>query len=163
MENGKTFDSSKSIWLWLFPIVYVIHISEEYWGGEGYTAHLARTRGITMLPAQFLLLTAIGGALVTIAVLLARRFSNWQWVTVIIASAFLLNGISHTINALITGKYNPGLVTGILLWIPLGILTLILMRGRTRNRIYWITFLIGVGIQGVVSLLALKSGKLFGT
>ncbi len=33
---------------WLVPITYLIHIAEEYWGGEGYpVVHLPAARGLS--------------------------------------------------------------------------------------------------------------------
>jgi len=44
---------STTSWLWLFPMTYLVHIAEEYWGGEGYSAYLFRLRGVHLSPADF--------------------------------------------------------------------------------------------------------------
>ncbi|HET6668633.1 MAG TPA: hypothetical protein VFH15_00245, partial [Pyrinomonadaceae bacterium] len=46
--------SSVVLWSWLFPLTYIIHIGEEFYGGEGYPAYLKRLRGVDMSPTKFL-------------------------------------------------------------------------------------------------------------
>ena len=48
------YDRRTILWSWLFPLSYLIHIAEEYWGGEGYPAYLLRLRGVHMSTARFL-------------------------------------------------------------------------------------------------------------
>lgn len=151
-------------WLLVLPLAYVVHISEEYFGGEGFAAHLARTKGVTMTPAHFLILTSVGGACVLTGVMMAILWSkHFYWTPVIIGTAFALNGLSHALNAIVTGKYNPGLVTGVAVWLPLGAFAAFHARRRTRRKIFILMIAIGFAAQLIVSLLALKSGKLFGS
>jgi len=32
------YDRATILWSWLFPLSYLIHIAEEYWGGEGLSS-----------------------------------------------------------------------------------------------------------------------------
>ena len=48
-NSREPVDASQRIALllsWLFPLSYLLHIAEEYWGGEGYLAYLLRIRGV---------------------------------------------------------------------------------------------------------------------
>jgi hypothetical protein len=67
------YDRRTILWSWLFPLSYLIHIAEEYWGGEGYPAYLLRLRGVHMSTARFLAAQSVGFILVTVGVFLARR------------------------------------------------------------------------------------------
>lgn len=148
------------LWPWLFPSTYLIHIAEEYWGGEGYSAHLAKTRGVRLTPLRFFFLTGLGWLIMTAAIFIAARLNFPQLMLLIFGTVVLANGLSHTITGLLTAKYNPGLLTGLLLWIPLGAATLARLNGSMSWSRYLVGVAVGVGIQFSVSLLA-KSGGAF--
>jgi hypothetical protein len=149
-----------TLWPWLFPSTYLIHIAEEYWGGDGYSAHMAKTRGIKLTPSRFIFLTSLGGLIMTAAIFLAVRLNFPQLVLVIFGTVVLANGLSHTINGLLTSRYNPGLYTGLLLWIPLGALTLARLSGSMGAGRYLTGMALGVGIQLSVSLVAKSGGNI---
>ena len=132
--------TSTAGWSWLFPVSYLLHIAEEYWGGEGYSAYLLRLRGIQLSPARFLVIQAIGLALMTLGVILARRLKFPNLLSVILGSVILVNGLTHTALSLAYTEYVPGLITSILLWIPLGIVTLLGLRRTMRQARYWIAW-----------------------
>src|SRR5947209_13504675 len=124
-SNIADFSAVDTLWPWLFPSTYLLHIAEEFWGGEGYSAHIAKTRGVSLTAPRFFFLTGLGCLLMIAGIVIADRFHFSQLLLVILAAVVLVNGLSHTITAARTAKYNPGLWTGILLWIPLGALTLL--------------------------------------
>ena len=140
--------------------MYVAHIAEEYWGGEGFSAYNLRTRGINLSPTRFLVWNGIGVLLIIFGIFMAHRFSFQEWLVVLFATLALANGLSHLVGSIRTGEYNPGLITGILDFVPIGGVTLFLMnRFMSRTR-YWTALLVGLGIQVVVSILALRGGRL---
>ena len=73
--SSNSSDTTTTIWSWLFPVTYLIHIAEEYWGGGGYSAYLLRLRGVHLSPTRFLLAQSIGVILVVVGIMLARRFN----------------------------------------------------------------------------------------
>jgi hypothetical protein len=159
MSDEKRYDASVLILSWLIPLAYLIHISEEYWGGGGYSAYMARVRGVQISPVRFLVLNGIGCGLMLLGMFLARRLRFLEWLVVCLCTVEAANGVSHTLTAVVKSSYNPGLVTGLLLFIPLGAASLYLLKkSMSRNR-YLTAMAVGVAIQGVVSLLALSGGK----
>ena len=161
MRAQTNFPSAAAInfWLWVFPITYLIHIAEEYWGGEGYPAYILRLRGVHMSTTRFLLAQGVGFVLVTIGVILARRFKFRQMMLVILGSIVLVNGITHTVTALSIMSYGPGLWSSIFVWMPLGIFTLVRFRKGVTNKKYWIGVAIGVGVNVVVGILTMRGGR----
>jgi uncharacterized protein with HXXEE motif len=153
--------SARSIafWLWVFPITYLIHIAEEYWGGEGYPAYILRLRGVHMSTTRFLVAQGVGVVLVTIGVILARRFNFPQMMLIILGAIVLVNGITHSVTALTIFRYGPGLWSSIFIWIPLGIFTLLRFKNGLSRRKYWIAIAIGVGVNVVVGILTMRGGK----
>ncbi len=161
MTNRTSAPSTDTInfWLWVFPITYLIHIAEEYWGGEGYPAYILRLRGVHMSTARFMVAQSVGVVLVTVGVILARRFNFPQMMLIILGSIVLVNGITHTVTALSIMSYGPGLWSSIFIWMPLGIFTLLHFRNAVSRKRYWIAIAIGVGVNVVVGILTMRGGR----
>lgn len=69
------------------------------------------------------------------------------------------NGVGHLIGTLYTGSYSPGVATGLGLWVPLGIWTLVRTSPLLSAPQLWIGVSAGVVIQGIVSLLVMMLGR----
>ncbi len=141
----------------MFPITYLIHIAEELYGGEGYPAYLERLRGIHITPERFMLAQGIGLVLMVLGILLARRLSFPNLFSVVLGTTVLVNGLTHTVQTIYHGEYVPGLVTGLLIWLPLGVLTLVRFRKSLNNGRYLLAIALGIGINVLVELLIMWS------
>jgi hypothetical protein len=159
MADETRPDKMLAILPWLFPATFLLHIAEEYWGGGGFSAYMERARGVHLPPSRFLLMNGIGLGLMALGVVLARRFGFTHWLLACYGAIVLGNGLSHTINSVISREYNPGVVSGLLIWIPLGLLTLFYLKGKMAPRKFWTAMAIGFGILAVVALLALSGGN----
>lgn len=157
----KEFSSGDFIALlcWLYPVTLLLHLAEEYWAGVALADSPQKMRGVNLTPAWFLLLTGSGTALVIAGIIIAQRFGFPQMMLVILGIFVLINGISHTLTVALKAQYNPGVVTGLLLWVPLGALTLSRMKGTMIWQRYWAGIAIGIAIHAVVSILARGIGR----
>ena len=154
------YDRTTILWSWLFPLSYLIHIAEEYWGGEGYPAYILRLRGVHMSTGRFLAAQSVGFIFVTIAVVLARRLKFLPMMLVILGAVVAGNAVTHTVTALSILSYGPGLVSSIFVWGPLGIVTLVRFKSLIDDqRQYWIAIAIGVAINVVVGILTMRGGR----
>jgi uncharacterized membrane protein HdeD (DUF308 family) len=153
-------DTTITIWSWLFPVTYLIHIAEEYWGGGGYSAYLLRLRGVHFSPTRFLLIQSLGVVLMVTGVILARRFGFTQMMLVIFGAIVLVNGLTHTVTSIRHGGYGPGLISCLVIWIPLGLITLFRFKGRISERRFWSGVAIGVGVNGIITVLTLRGGRI---
>ena len=88
-------------------------------------------------------------------IVLAQRFRFPQFMVVCLGTTFLLNGISHIFSSLVIVGYNAGVISGSVIFIPLGLATLISLRNSMRRQRYTIGVLLGIGIQGIATILAL--------
>ena len=150
-----------ALWLWLFVVTYVIHIAEEYWGGEGYSAHLLESKGVYMSPARFLIVQAIGLALMAVGVLIAKRLRFPNALAIIYGATVLGNASNHVVNALRTLEYEPGLVSAIVIWLPLGLFTILYFRRYVHNATrFWISIGIGIAINVVIGVITMRGGRL---
>lgn len=129
----------------LLLLTFGIHLAEEFWGGIGFSAWVRLHSGIPLTEAIALRLN--GTFLLVMAVLVtAGWFSrSARWVFVPLGMAELTNGVLHLITSVLTLSYSPGLISGVLLWIPLGVLIL-----RTANRIWPTSRVVAGALLGVV-------------
>ena len=160
ISNASQYIPPSALWMWLFPVTYLIHIAEEYWAGEGYTAYLYRLRGVHLSTARFLAFQTLGVVLICIGIVVSLNLKWPRFFLTIMGALVLSNGITHTATALRHGGYGPGLVSCVLIWIPLGLITLILLQGEMPTLRFVVASLIGFGINAAVALIALRGGRL---
>lgn len=149
---------SNTLWLALFPLTYIIHFAEEFWGGEGYPAYLYRLRGVSISNRRFVVLQALGFALLVVACSLSLMLGFPQLMIAILSGFVFCNGLSHTITAIVDRRYGPGLIASILLWIPLGVASIYSLIGQMSNLRLAVGVVIGLAINGAVAVVTLRGG-----
>jgi len=146
-------------WLLLFPATYLVHILEEYYAGEGFPEWIGRISRVTLSKAQFLLINASLWVAMLAVTLTVRRVSTGGCLIVALGVIVALNGAGHLAGTISTRTYSPGLISGLVLWVPLGIYTC----SRVMLLLSPLQILAGVaagiGLQGIVSLIALAVGR----
>jgi len=140
--------------VWFFPATLPIHIAEEFWGGEGFLSWNARATGMTFSAAQFFTLVSAGFILVLAGVLLAQRYNRMRWIISALATVYFINGISHSVSTFMQHRYSPGLISGLLLWIPCSIWILIREHRQASRRTFFGGTLVGASIHGIVTLFS---------
>lgn len=151
---------SNAFWLALFPTSYIIHFVEEFWSGEGYPAYLYRLRGVSMTNRRFVVLQALGFVLFIIACVVSLSFQFPQLMISILSGFVICNGVSHTITAIFDRKYGPGLMASLLLWIPLGVISIYFLIGKMSNLRLMVGVVIGLAINGAIALFTIRGGKI---
>ncbi|SRR5229473_8002179 len=140
--------SSQSRRLWIFLLVYPLHIIEEIRGVGVF-------RGINLSLKQFFILSGAACILMGVGILLAQRFRFPQLLEVIFGAVFLLNGLSHIINCAVIRGYDAGVITGTLIMIPLGVISLVRLRNSMRRLRYLVGVGLGLVVQMIITVLAL--------
>ena len=133
-------------WLWLFPFAYCLHIIEEI-NGVGH--------GINLSLDVFLILSGAAWLLMTCGIVLAQRFGFPHFMGVCLGSTFFLNGLWHIFHSLIYRGYDAGLISGSVIFIPLGVATLISLRNSMRGQRYIVGVVVGMAIQTIATILAI--------
>jgi hypothetical protein len=106
-------------WILLFPATYLAHIAEEYWGG--FSARAAEFTGLAIPEAAFLAGNALFWVLMSVAMVLVLRRPARAALVVAVATVITINAALHVGGSLLSAGYSPGLLTGVLLWLPLGV------------------------------------------
>ena len=149
-------------WIRLFPATYLAHIAEEYWGG--FPARTAELTGLAVPDAAFLGANALFWVLMAAAAVLVLRRPSRAPLIVALATIVTINATLHAGGALLTARYSPGLVSGVLLWLPLGVVALVRGHRVLSARRFRSGVLIGViahllvPFVGVGFVLALGGG-----
>ncbi len=157
MIKSSSFVDFIALLCWLYPLTLLAHLAEEYCGGVRLADSPHTMKGVGLTRKRFLALTGLGVVLVVIGIILARLLGFTQLLLVILGTFVLINGTSHTITSWFKATYNPGIATGLLLWIPLGAVTLVYLKNSMSWQRYWTGVMTGIAIHAIVSLLA--SGK----
>ncbi len=145
------------LWPLLFPLTYLVHIAEEYWCGGGFY-NWARVLGMQNNGARFLQINAAAWTVMALLCSLAVAVVRMRWVMLSFAAAVALNGAAHTVASIVTVSYSPGLFSGLLLWLPLGIYTLGRANAGMNRRSYWGAIAWGLVMHSLVTLFALLRG-----
>ena len=153
--NTGSVKTLPRFWPLLFPATYLLHIAEEYWCGERFFNWASRVSGINLTELAFLEINAAAWTIMLLMSAMAFSRPTFQWIVIPMSTAITINGVAHLLGTIISHSYSPGLVTGFLLWIPLGVFTL--YRTRETGR-YWAGVILGVVLHGLVTLVALMSG-----
>ena len=132
---------------WLFPAAYLLHIVEE-------TRGVGVPHGFNLSLAQFFVYSGAAWALLVVGVVLGRKFGFSQFIQVCLGSVFLVNGFSHLIKSARIAGYDAGVITGTLIFIPLGALTLFALWNAMARRRYFVGMALGVLIQAVATILS---------
>ena len=139
---------------WLFPATYGVHIVEEWWAGEGFPAWFSRVMGVELSVERFLALNAYALAGMMLGVVLAALFRQMRWLIVGFGAVVVLNGFAHIAASIVTRSYSPGVISGALLWLPLGAWTLAGGRKGLSHRDFGAGVGVGLLMHAVVTLLA---------
>lgn len=110
-------------WTALFPLTYCGHIAEEYWGGETFYGWVSRLWGVDFTREEFLTLNAIG-LVVMIAGVLVSNVTPVRFPIAAFGFITIFNGTLHAVASVFTQSYSPGTISGVLVWIPLGMYAL---------------------------------------
>lgn len=155
-RNGRF----QGAWVWLFPLAQTVHVAEEYAEGYGFHRWLA---GLERAPFSLPRVLAMHLAFVmamAVASLLATRLPGWGWVVPGLATLVLLNALAHFIGRMLSDEASSGLVSSIVLWVPLGVTGLARAWRRLDRLTFWGGVVAGAVTQAPVTWVALRASRL---
>jgi Protein of unknown function with HXXEE motif len=129
VPGSRRFDA-----VWLFPSTYVIHLGEEYLAAGGFPLWAERTLAIRFSNAEFTAWSTLALGLMCLGGWLVSRDPKFRFIEIALAVAVLGNVAVHLFASILTWTYSPGLVSGVLIWIPLGALRLQRARRASTRR-----------------------------
>ena len=142
----KGLNPESSQWLWLFVPAYFLHAIEE-------VKAVGALHGINLSLSRYVAFSSLALLLMVLGIVLAQRFKFNQLFCVCLGTTFLVNGLSHILNTVIV-RYDPGVISGTVILIPLGLATLIGLRKSLSRLRYVVGMALGIAIQGIATILA---------
>ena len=132
----------------LMPFIFGLHILEEYfWGFPAWFSDLLNAK---LSVNKFLVINIIAFFIIDANGMLHVIKKGSNYFTAVIGSLLFINGISHVVTSIVTTSYSPGTVTGLILYLPLGIITfkqiLPLIPEHKRKNVVMTALLIQIGI-----------------
>ena len=149
-------EAPAGIWIWLFPLTYLIHMAEEYWGGEGFYVWISRLTGSAFTAHDFLIVNSIGWCVMVAAMGLVAASPVFRWLLAAFGGVILLNAFLHVTLSLVTRSYSPGVVSGLLCWAPLGAYTLRRAWRELPRHTFRAGIAVSLGLHALVSFFALS-------
>lgn len=152
-HNGQ---GQVGLWAWAIPAAFVVHVLEEAFGGAGLMEWMAGGGGVDWSLSEFLRANLVGLAALCLAAWASRRWEAWRWPLVSGATIFVANGFWHAAICVMTRSYIPGVLTGLLLYVPLGCFVLVRALQLMSLRSYITAIIIGMLIHGATIWLVLR-------
>jgi hypothetical protein len=145
-------------WPLMFPLCYLVHLAEEYWAGEGFVGWATRFVGAELTVDRFIIINVVGWSLMFVGSVLAVVVARLRWLVIVFAALVLVNALAHLFGTLASGSYSPGLASGVLLYVPIGALTLARAHRVFPPETFWLSAGLGGLLNVVVFLVAFGSG-----
>lgn len=139
--------------VWLFVASYAAHILEEYFGG--FPEWFAAVAGSPLPRADFVIINALALGAVALAAFAATRRPALGWLAIGIATVAFINGLAHLLASLMWATYSPGLITGVILYLPLSQLALLRAWHQVPPSFFWGGVIAGLLAHTAVTLTAL--------
>lgn len=137
---------SEAGYLGIFFAVLVVHLTEEFLGGTR-SANPDKLHGLDLSRAGFIRTNVVVLLLFGVTIVLALKLGWPQFFLVALATFILINGSRHVLSTIKETAYSPGLVTGLLIFLPLGALTLIRLAPRMGSLRFTLAIATGTGMQ----------------
>lgn len=99
----------RGIWLWLFPLTYLIHLAEEAWAGERFYRWIAHVGGRPMSATAWICLNVLFFSAMVTAILGIRASAAPLWFVPGLAAIVVINALAHVVSSRWTRTYSPGL------------------------------------------------------
>ena len=109
---------------WIFPSLFVaalLHVVEEYYVPGGFLEFVRRfgTRMAEQLTVP--VAVVVNGLFLVLALLAALLWRGYPVLSLSIAGLLLVNALIHVAGSLRAKAYAPGLVTAVILYVPLSL------------------------------------------
>ena len=159
-----TANNLSLILLYTLLPVYMIHQYEEHAHGrfvEFFNSTIGKGRDLLTKVSAFWINVLEVWVLFLVSFYLAKYVSIGIALVPVYATVF--NGFTHVIVSLVLRRYNPGLYTALLLFLPWGIFLLVYFNGITRSSLAWngVGLLTGIVLHAIIVVYAFRRrGKL---
>lgn len=138
----------------LLIAAYLVHLAEEWIGDFPTWSRLVRGNGVSA--DEFLLINASFLALLGTLSVVANRRAGMAWYPATLAAIFVINAVLHTLATWRYGVYSPGTITGLVIYLPLGVMVLRKMRAQLSVNALTACLVAGALIHVFITFIAFR-------
>lgn len=150
--NNNKFPSANQI-AWFLPATILIHQLEEYFGQ--FPLWYSTLLNAQLSNQDFIVINAVGLFLFTVFSL-SYLFNKNNIILVALGTLVFVNGIIHLLLSVFTFTYSPGTISGIVLFIPLGMVIFRKISPQLREVERVTAIAIGIFVLFTVSMIAIN-------
>ncbi|NNF17780.1 MAG: HXXEE domain-containing protein [Gammaproteobacteria bacterium] len=136
----------------LLPFAYLLHLAEEWFGGLSRWS--LQVLGNEISIERFIMINALAFPAFLAGTWAAFYSARMVWFVVMLATVLGLNGVVHALATLGFGLYAPGVITGVVVYMPLSFVVLMACKPRISKTVFYAAMLSGVVFHGLISFFA---------
>jgi hypothetical protein len=155
--HSRPPEGRPAVMAWLLPLSYALHLLEEWFGG--FRDWIAMFAGSPLPATAFIVINAIAMVLMIAATWASTTRTGYSWAGIAVATVLVVNALAHAFGTLVTSSYSPGLVTALLLYLPLAGLVLLRASSRADRAAFRTGVVTGFAIHALVFLVAFLSTR----
>lgn len=117
-----------SVLVWVLPISFCLHVAEEFLLPGGFIKwyHTYRPKFSMVRPSHYFKVNAIGFMLILATAIVTSKTGGGYGGILIIYGFLSWNAITtHVLGAIKTKQYSPGMITGVVFYLPLTVISYI--------------------------------------
>ena len=140
-------------WLaWLLPLAFALHILEEWFAG--FPEWVALVVGSPLPRTAFVVINAIALTVMIAAIRVSTTREDDGWMAIASASILFINAFAHVLGSVVTRSYSPGLITGVVFYLPIAGLVLLRASSQAQGGGFARGVAGGVAIHAAVVVVA---------
>ena len=138
--------------VWLLPLAYALHILEEWFAG--FPEWVALVVGSPLPRTTFVVINAIAMMAMIAAIRSSTARETNGWMAIASATILFVNAFAHAIGSVVTRSYSPGLISGVVLYLPIAGLLLLRAASQAQPGAFARGIAIGVALHAAVFVVA---------
>jgi len=138
---------------WLIPVTLLVHQLEEYFGQ--FPLWYSNLLNVQLSNQDFIMINGVGLFIFT-AFAFSYIFYKNNLILAALGTLVFVNGMLHLLLSIFTLTYSPGTISGVVLFIPLGIIIFKKIFPQLRDGERIIAIAIGIFVLFTVSMIAIN-------
>ena len=133
---------------------YSFHLLEEYFGGTGFSKWFSDFFQASLSNQDFLIINGIFWGVILFIAVAIQLGANAHLAILSLGVLFFGNACAHLLVTIYTMNYSPGVISGIVLYFPLGMYIFRNIYPKMTSSNQLLGILLGIGIQILVNAIA---------
>jgi hypothetical protein len=147
LPNNSATPAFSMAWLSLFPPVYLVHLLDERFFGDGTAAWATAHMGVNLTNEAWLIINVVWFSGLSLVTWLVSQGRLPDWLVVSLATHLVVHSLTRVWGSAVFAGWSPGVLSGVTLCLPWAAVTIFRAYGPLSTR-----QLITGAVCGVLSL-----------